>query len=222
MLSVDVPSGLSADTGRPLGPCVEADATVTFGLQKRGLVLFPGATLAGTVTVADIGLPPAALEQVDERCRLLEEAEARCLLPPRDPAAHKGDAGRLLVVAGSPGKTGAAHLALLGALRGGAGLVTLAARAEVLPFALAGRPEAMSVALPGAGPLGPGDLPALLAAARGADALVAGPGLHRGAGDRPRCCATGWPRRGARPCSTPTRSTRSTPSRPGWGSSRRR
>ena len=180
VLSVDLPSGLSADTGRPLGPCVEADATVTFGLQKRGLVLYPGASLAGTVTVADIGLPPAALDQVEERCRLLEEAEARSLLPPRDAEAHKGDAGRLLVVAGAPGKTGAAHLALLGALRGGAGLVTLAARAEVLPFALAGRPEAMSVGLPGTGPLGPADLPALLAASRSANALVAGPGLHRG------------------------------------------
>jgi hydroxyethylthiazole kinase-like uncharacterized protein yjeF len=178
---VDVPSGLSADTGRPLGPCVAADATVTFGLQKRGLVLFPGVTLAGAVTVADIGLPPAAVEQVEERCRLLEEPEALRLLPRRDPAAHKGDAGRVLVVAGSPGKTGAAHLALLGALRGGAGLVTLAARAEVLPLALAGRPEAMSLALPGRAPLGPGDLAALTEAAHRADALVAGPGLHRGA-----------------------------------------
>jgi NAD(P)H-hydrate epimerase len=180
VLSVDVPSGLSADTGRPTGPCVEADATVTFGLQKRGLVLFPGATIAGTVTVADIGLPAAAVEQVGEQCRLLDEAEARLLLPRRDPAAHKGATGRVLVLAGSPGKTGAAHLALLGALRGGAGLVTLAARAEVLPLSLAGRPEAMSVALPGAGPLGPGDLASLTNASRGADALVAGPGLYRG------------------------------------------
>ncbi len=182
VLSVDVPSGLSADTGRPLGPCVEADATVTFGLQKRGLVLFPGATLAGAVTVADIGLPAEAVARVAEQCRMLEEPEALRLLPPRPPAAHKGDAGRVLVLAGSPGKTGAAHLALIGALRGGAGLVTLAARGEVLALALAGRPEAMSVALPGAGPLGPGDLPALAEATRGAAALVAGPGLQRGPG----------------------------------------
>jgi len=180
VLSVDVPSGLSADTGLPLGRCVEADVTVTFGLQKRGLVLYPGATLAGLVTVADIGVPPEALERVAERCRLLEEPEALRLLPQRSPTAHKGDAGRVLVLAGSPGKTGAAHLALLGALRGGAGLVTLAARAEVLPLALAGRPEAMSLALPGIGPLGAADLPELTAAAREADVLVAGPGLHRG------------------------------------------
>ncbi len=180
VLSVDLPSGLSADSGRPQGACVEADATVTFGLQKRGLVLHPGIGLAGKVTVADIGLPVAAVDEVAERCRLLDEAEARALVPRRDPAAHKGDAGRVLLLAGSPGKTGAAHLALTGVLRGGAGLVTLAARAEVLPLALAGRPEAMSVALAGEGPLGAEDLPALLRLSPGADALVAGPGLFRG------------------------------------------
>jgi len=180
VLAVDVPSGLSADTGRPLGPCVVADATVTFAFQKRGLVLHPGPAHAGVVRVADIGIPAAAAARVAPSCQLLDEAEARALVPPRDPSAHKGDAGRLLVVAGGPGKTGAAHLALLGALRGGAGLVTLAARPDVLGPALAGRPEAMSLALPGEGPLGPDDLDPLLAGARDADALVIGPGIPRG------------------------------------------
>jgi NAD(P)H-hydrate epimerase len=180
VVAVDVPSGLSADTGRPLGPCVVADVTVTFAFQKRGLLLHPGPAHAGAVRVADIGIPAAAAAQVPVACTVLEELEARALVPPRPPDSHKGDAGRLLVVAGSPGKTGAAHLALLGALRGGAGLVTLAARPEVLGPALAGLPEAMSAALPGEGPLGLADLPALLAAAEGADALVAGPGIPRG------------------------------------------
>jgi len=183
VLAVDVPSGLSADTGRPLGPCVVADATVTFAFQKRGLVLHPGPAHAGAVRVAEIGIPAEAAARVPVAATLLDEASARALVPPRSPGAHKGDAGRLLVVAGSPGKSGAAHLALLGALRGGAGLVTLAARQPVLPFALAGLPEAMSVALAGEadGPLGLDDLPALAAAARGADALVIGPGIPRGA-----------------------------------------
>lgn len=181
VLAVDVPSGLSADTGRPLGPCVVADATVTFAFQKRGLVLHPGPAHAGAVRVADIGIPAAAAARVAASCELLTEAEARALVPARDPEAHKGDAGRLLVVAGSPGKAGAAHLAVLGALRGGAGLVTLAARPEVLGDALAGRPEAMSAALPGVGPLADGDLEPLLDAARDADALVIGPGIPRGA-----------------------------------------
>ncbi|HYQ80550.1 MAG TPA: NAD(P)H-hydrate dehydratase [Anaeromyxobacteraceae bacterium] len=180
VVAVDVPSGLSADTGRPLGACVRADRTVTFGFMKRGLFIHPGVEYAGEVTVADIGVPPAAAERVPVTCEVLTQEEARALLPPRPRDAHKGDAGRVLVVAGSPGKTGAAHLALTGALRGGAGLVTLAARAEVLPLALAGRPEAMSLALPGEGPLGRADLEPLAAAARGMDALVIGPGIPRG------------------------------------------
>jgi NAD(P)H-hydrate epimerase len=180
VVAVDVPSGLSADSGQPLGSCVRADRTVTFAFLKRGLVLQPGAALAGEVTVADIGIPADAARRIPVGCELLTEPEARVLVPARARDAHKGDAGRLLVIAGSPGKTGAAHLALTGALRGGAGLVTLAARPEVLPFALAGRPEAMSVALPGTGPLGRGDLAALLAVARGVDALAIGPGIPRG------------------------------------------
>jgi len=181
VLAVDVPSGLSADSGRPLGACVRADRTVTFGFMKRGLCIYPGADYSGDVSVVDIGIPPAAAGRVPVTCEMLTEAEARALLPPRRPDAHKGDAGRVLVVAGSRGKTGAAHLALLGALRGGAGLVTLAAREEVVPLALSGLPEAMSQPLPGAGALGRGDLDALLAAAKGADALVVGPGIPRGA-----------------------------------------
>ena len=182
VVAVDVPSGLSADTGSALGPCVRADLTVTFAFRKRGLVLHPGPEYAGEVVLADIGIPTRAAARVPVLCELLTEEEAAALVPPRPPQAHKGDAGRVLVVAGSMGKTGAAHLALAGALRGGAGLVTLAARPEVLPFALAGLPEAMSVPLPGSGPLGDRDLEPLLAAAHWADAIVAGPGIPRGPG----------------------------------------
>lgn len=180
VVAVDVPSGLSADTGLPLGACVQADRTVTFAFLKRGLAVYPGATLAGEVTVADIGIPAQAAAVLPISAELLEEEDARALLPPRPPGAHKGDTGRVLVVAGSRGKTGAAHLALTGALRGGAGLVWLVARADVMALALAGRPEAMSVPLPGDGPLGSGDVPALVEAARAADALVIGPGIPRG------------------------------------------
>jgi NAD(P)H-hydrate epimerase len=153
---------------------------VTFAFAKRGLVIPPGPDYAGEVEVVDIGIPAAAAASVPVGCELLEEDAARALVPPRPADAHKGDAGRVLVVAGSPGKTGAAHLALTGALRGGAGLVTLAARPSVLPLALAGRPEAMSVALEGDGPLALRDLDALRAASQGMDALVAGPGIPRG------------------------------------------
>jgi ADP-dependent NAD(P)H-hydrate dehydratase / NAD(P)H-hydrate epimerase len=180
VLAVDVPSGLSADSGRPLGPCVQADRTVTFAFPKRGLVVYPGASLAGEVVVADIGLPAEAAARLPVEAELLHAEDVRALLSPRTPDAHKGDAGRLLVVAGSPGKTGAANLALWGALRGGVGLVTLAARGGVVAAATAGRPEAMSVVLPGEGPLGADDLEPLLRAAEGVDALAIGPGIPRG------------------------------------------
>ena len=180
VLAVDLPSGISTDTGRSLGPAVRADATVTFAFSKIGLALHPGADLAGDVTVVDIGIPPAAAARIPPTAELLDEAAARALVPRRDPEAHKGDAGRVLVVAGSAGKAGAAHLALTGALRGGAGLVTLAARPEVIGPALVGRPEAMSTPLPGSGNIARSDIPALQGAASGANALVIGPGIPRG------------------------------------------
>src|SRR5207237_7238009 len=121
VLAVDVPSGLSADSGRPLGPCVSADGTVTFGFLKCALVLPPGREHAGEVSVADIGIPPAAVSKVPPSAELISEAEARALLPTRPADLHKGDAGRALVLAGSPGKTGPAPPAVLGRLRGGPG-----------------------------------------------------------------------------------------------------
>ncbi len=180
VLAVDLPSGLSTDTGRAIGPAVRADATVTFGFSKIGLELQPGADLAGDVTVVDIGIPPGAAERIPASAEVLDEAGARALVPPRDREAHKGDAGRLLIVAGMAGRTGAANLALTGALRGGVGLVTLASRTDVIGPALSGRPEAMSTPLPGTGALARSDIPALQGAASSANAMVIGPGIPRG------------------------------------------
>jgi hydroxyethylthiazole kinase-like uncharacterized protein yjeF len=159
VLAVDLPSGISADTGRAIGPAVRADRTVTFGFSKIGLALEPGAEMAGAVSVVNIGIPAAASERIPLTAELLDDVAARALVPPR---------GR------------EAHLALTAALRGGVGLVTLAARAEVIGPALAGRPEAMSVVLPGSGAIARSDLPALEAALNGANALVIGPGIPRG------------------------------------------
>jgi NAD(P)H-hydrate epimerase len=125
IVALDIPSGLSSDEGGIPGPSVNATLTITFGLPKRGLVLFPAASRAGRVAIVDIGLPRQLLSDASLEVSLLEPKGAAGALPPREPDAHKGTYGHVLVLAGSPGKTGAAAMCALSALRIGAGLVTL-------------------------------------------------------------------------------------------------
>ncbi|WP_373049289.1 NAD(P)H-hydrate dehydratase [Vulgatibacter sp.] len=180
VVAVDLPSGLSADTGVPPGAVVQADCTVTFGTLKRGHVLQPGADLSGEVRVADISIPPDALLGIGPPVRLLDKAFVQGLVPRRSADSHKGNYGHCLVIAGSSGKSGAAALAVRGALVGGAGLVSVASRPEVIPQVLGHAMEAMGIALPGDGPLGLTDVDALLEAAQGKAAILAGPGIPRG------------------------------------------
>ncbi len=125
-VALDVPSGLDADTGAVLGVAVRAQHTITFGAHKRGL--FAGSAIAqrGELTLVDIGVPAAALSAAGLSAELVTPADVRAAVLARAPAAHKSSSGRVLVLAGSPGKLGAAHLVAHGALRTGAGLVTLA------------------------------------------------------------------------------------------------
>lgn len=127
IVSIDLPSGLSADTHEPIGDAIEATLTVTLAAPKLPLVLPPGEAYAGRLVIADIGIPSSVIDSVEgDRLELLTREEIRTLVAPRAPESHKGDFGHVLVVAGGPGKTGAAHLAAMGALRSGAGLVTVA------------------------------------------------------------------------------------------------
>ena len=125
VVAIDLPSGLDADSGQVLGACIQARITVTFGLAKRGLLVQPGAQAAGKVVVVDISLPRPALEGERIQDHLLEGADFLPYLLPRNPDSHKGKFGHLLVLAGSPGKTGAAALVSQAALRVGTGLITL-------------------------------------------------------------------------------------------------
>ncbi|MDC0708067.1 NAD(P)H-hydrate dehydratase [Stigmatella sp. ncwal1] len=182
VVAADVPSGLQSDTGEPFSPCVEADVTVAFGLLKRGQVLEPGATHCGELRRVDIGLSMAAAQGLSGPVLplLVEESDARGVLPPRRADSHKGTYGHVLAVAGSRGKSGAAALVARAALRAGAGLVSVATRGEVLDAVMAHAPEIMGIPLEASGPLGLADLEPLLAAAEGKDALVIGPGIPRG------------------------------------------
>src|SRR5438093_703682 len=121
VVAIDLPSGLSADTPDSVGPSIDACLTVTLGAPKLPLVLPPGETHAGDIVIADIGIPNEIFDAVEgPRVELLTRGAMRDLVSPRSPDSHKGDYGRVLIVAGSRGKTGAAHLAGLGALRSGA------------------------------------------------------------------------------------------------------
>jgi hydroxyethylthiazole kinase-like uncharacterized protein yjeF len=176
VVSADLPSGLPSDGGAPFEPHVEADRTVAFGAAKLGQVIEPGTGACGELVIAPIGLPEAPTSRIE----LVDEASARSMIPKRAADSHKGTFGHVLVIAGSPGKTGAAALSSIAALRTGSGLVTVATRREALPWIQLHAPELMGVGLGGEGPLGPGDFDELLAAAAKKDAIVIGPGIARG------------------------------------------
>ncbi len=123
ILAVDIPSGLDADNGRADGTCAAAACTVTFGQPKIGQFRYPGRSLCGTLYCADIGLPQAAVDGENVNVQLIAAHGGAPLLPRRRPDAHKGECGRVVILAGSMGFTGAAALSAQGALRSGAGLV---------------------------------------------------------------------------------------------------
>ncbi len=125
LLSVDIPSGLDATTGRPLGAAIKATATATFGFLKVGHLIERGPELAGQVEVIDIGIPPSLVQSAGIQRFWLTEELVSSWIEPRRPETHKGNAGHVCVLSGSLGKTGAASLVSMGAARAGAGLVTL-------------------------------------------------------------------------------------------------
>jgi NAD(P)H-hydrate epimerase len=133
-VAVDIPSGLSGDKGIPLGVCVHAHLTVTFGLPKMGLLTYPGREYVGILEIADIGFPKEFIEEIEPSGYLLDEKFIRSILKPREKNTHKGTYGHLLAICGSIGKTGAACLTALGGIKSGAGLVTLAVPESIAGF----------------------------------------------------------------------------------------
>lgn len=181
VVAVDIPSGIDADNGQIRGMAVRASHTVTFALPKPGLLFQPGASLAGEVTVADIGIPAALLTDSAIRQNLITAADVRKVLPLRQPWVHKGTCGKVLVVAGSQGFTGAAALSSMAAVRSGAGLVTLAVAASLQPVMAGKLTEVMTRSLPESawGSLGIDAIPYIQKLAAECDVLAVGPGLGR-------------------------------------------
>ena len=183
VMAIDIPSGVEADTGRVSSLAVRADRTLALGLPKVGHLLGAGANASGQLLVDDIGIPHALLEGEEMRSSLITREAAAKLLPTRARDVHKGSCGRILVLAGSIGMTGAAALAAEAALRIGAGLVTLAVPELIYPVLAAKLTEVMVVAIPDEGGSGYfGGKKALkeaLTLTERMDAVLIGPGLGR-------------------------------------------
>ncbi len=182
VVALDLPSGLSSDRGGLVGPTIQANLTIAMEFLKVAHLLYPTRSLCGEIEVARVAYPPDLLREVAPLARILEREGARCLLPRRPPDGHKGTFGRVLVVAGSEGMSGAAILSCRGALRAGAGLVVLASVGSVIATARASLPEALTLALPERrGHVAREAITALLMETERANALVLGPGLSRDA-----------------------------------------
>ncbi|MDE2251219.1 MAG: NAD(P)H-hydrate epimerase, partial [Gammaproteobacteria bacterium] len=141
VLALDLPSGLDGDRGVTLGAAVRADATITFVALKAGLFLGDGPDYAGRVLCDSLGLPAPAGAGSEPVLECIGENELAQALPRRRRNAHKGEFGRVLVIAGGAGMAGAARLTAEAALRSGAGLVTVATAPENVTAIIAGRPE---------------------------------------------------------------------------------
>lgn len=179
VFALDIPSGLNADSGEVLGCAVRARTTITFGHPKTGLLTSSAIDLVGELILQDLGVPRDVGPAHEPRAQWLEARDVAGFIEPRSGSAHKGSAGRVLVVAGSVGKTGAALLSSLAALRAGAGLVSICTFPEAMRSLDQRVVEVMTVAID------PARIEASLdRALAGADVVVIGPGLGLDAGAR--------------------------------------
>lgn len=179
VIATDMASGVEADTGHLLGGAVKADVTVTFTFAKPGQYIEPGATYSGEVIVKNIGIPQNLADDLRMRTFLVTEKDV--FLPARASNTHKGDYGKLLMVCGSTGYTGAPTLASSAAIRTGAGLVTLGVPESIYEITAAKSEEAMPYPLPADdwGRLSERALGWIIKKLRKSDACLIGPGLGR-------------------------------------------
>ena len=181
VVAADIASGVEADTGRVLGCAVHADKTITFTLPKIGQFVGDGALCSGRTEVWDIGIPASLVRGLVCPVQTVDAAFARAVLPSRRADGHKGTFGKLLVVGGAVGYSGAPYLTAEAAVRSGCGLVSLGVPESLWPVEAAKCAGAMPFPLPEKeGRLSRRALPALLERLEGCDVLALGPGLSRG------------------------------------------
>lgn len=190
VLAVDMPSGLNADTGQPCGICIQAHTTVTFAFPKCGHYLYPGAGYTGHLEVIDIGIPSHIVSKTAPTQQLLTTDIIRDNWIYRAPDIHKGTAGHLLIIAGSPGKTGAAAMTAIAAMRIGSGLVTLGIPKSLNPILESQILEAMTDPLPETqyGQLDESSFDRIMALLADKKCLAIGPGIGMAGGTKKLLC----------------------------------
>jgi NAD(P)H-hydrate epimerase len=176
---VDTPSGMDNDTGQVPGACVRGDHTVTFGLPKLGQFFFPGKSLVGELIIHDIGFPLRVVQEQNTGMDMVGKDDFRSCVTLPPPTAHKYQCGKLLLVAGSPGYTGAACLAAMAAMRSGCGMVKLAVPSQINDVLEVKLTESITVPLPQTeqGTLSLNALSQILEMGEWADAVIIGPGV---------------------------------------------
>lgn len=181
VIAVDIPSGIDGRTGAPLGTAVRAIHTFTYAYPKPGHVLHPGAGYTGRLTVIDISIPPFVEDKVGFDGHIVDGEMLRGFLKKRTPWSHKGTFGHAVVIAGSPGKTGAAHMTSLAALKIGAGLVTLITPETLNPILEAKTTEVMTYPVKdnGRGFFNAGSFGEIASFIEDKDVVIMGPGLSQ-------------------------------------------
>jgi ADP-dependent NAD(P)H-hydrate dehydratase / NAD(P)H-hydrate epimerase len=180
VVAVDIPSGMPSDSGDPTGEFARADATVTFTAPKVAQALAPNCDHVGELVVVPIGSPPGLYEDDDAIfLSLIEPRMFAGILAPRPSSGHKGTFGHVLVVAGSRGKTGAAAMSGISALRAGAGLVTVASAQSAIPIIAGHAPEIMTEPLAENDSGGIARDAPLEQLAQGKTVIAMGPGMGR-------------------------------------------
>ncbi|MCS7240342.1 MAG: NAD(P)H-hydrate dehydratase, partial [Candidatus Bipolaricaulota bacterium] len=184
VVAIDLPSGVSPDSGKVLGPAVRAHLTLAMASLKPCHLLPPAAELCGEVRVVEVAYPPAVWQGISPLAEILTDEYCASLLPGRPKFGHKGTFGRVLVVAGSVGMAGAAALCAEGALRAGAGLVHVLTPEPVFPIVAGLLPEALVHPGPADqdGTFAPEAAEEALTLAAGMDVVVIGPGIGRAPG----------------------------------------
>jgi len=176
-ISIDVPTGIDANTGQISQNCIKADMTITFGFSKTGLLLYPARSYCGKVRVEKIGIPQQFLESIELKGEVTTFEDAKKLVPKRPAFSNKSTFGKVLILSGSSNYTGTPSMVAMGALRVGAGLVIVATPSPFNTVVTSNLPEAIAIPLPDVNFISSKSIDTIDKIAENADVIAIGPGI---------------------------------------------